>query len=136
MNRNDERDVFTTLGAPRAPDNLKQRVLDAASEALKAAPGWSLWDLLWESRPLRVTWAVAIVGLVVANIVISFPATPQPRAKTATLRGEFKDLQRELDLPSVEVGPRAEALVMGPLRSPTNESESRDDTRKDDEVQS
>lgn len=136
MNRNEERDVLTMFGVPQAPNNLKQRVLEAASEALKEAPGPSLWDFLWESRPLRVTWGVVIVGLVVANVVISFPATPQPRAEIATIRGEFKDLRKELDLPSVEVGPRAEALVMGPLRDPMNESESRDDTREDDEVQS
>jgi hypothetical protein len=134
MNRNDKTDIFATLRIPATPEGVKQRVLNAASEALEKPVRPTLWDVAWGNRLLRSTWALATTGLIVANISISFPASSPQLTKTVTARGQFENLRNELDLPSIVVGPRAEALVMGPRPISTNETESRDDAR-DNEVQ-
>ena len=62
-------DPFAGLHVPRAPEHLKERTMRAATAALSSRP--TVWDRLWESRPLRAGWVVATVGLIIANVVIS-----------------------------------------------------------------
>jgi hypothetical protein len=134
MNQNDEKDMLAGLQAPATPRELKQRVLDAAFEALETTGTPTVWDVLWENRLLRASWAVAIVGLILAHVAISLPATPPRSAATLPPRDQLEDLRGVLDLPSMPVGPRAEALVMGSL--PANEPEPQQPAREEEEVHS
>ena len=69
--RNDE--IFTGMRRPTAPAALRRRALRAArAAASEAAPALRslLADLLWESRPLRWTWATAVVLAVATNLLL------------------------------------------------------------------
>ena len=116
MRQDDDNDVFGPFRVPGTPDGLKHRVIEAASEALRQPARPTTWDLLWESRPLRAAWGVAILGLLVAHVLISLPTSGTPTAGATTGRGQLENLRDELDLPSVEVTPRAEALIMEMLK--------------------
>ena len=68
--------LFAKVEVPGPPDALRARALDAAVEAAAAPRGVGQrvrverrWvERLWLAWPARVAWAVAIGGLVVANI--------------------------------------------------------------------
>jgi hypothetical protein len=135
MSINDDRELLDGFRVPRAPDELEARVLRAATEALASAP--TLWDRLWESRPLRATWGVVTTGLIVANVVVSFPRDSSfgkpPVAESS--REEIEKIRDAIGFTPIEIGPRAEALVMGTGTSEDSESEPREQPR-DNEVQS
>lgn len=130
MNERDDRELFSHLRSPRLPADLKQPVLHGAIRALGEDTPPRVWDRLWESRTLRAAWVVVTMGLIVAHVAISVsPGSARRPSGTETARGQMEDLRGVLDLPSVEISPRAEALVMG-RRARQDESSSRDNTRK------
>ena len=68
MNRNDREDPFAGLRAVRPPQDLAGRVLSVAAGSVE--PRVSIWDRLWHSTPLRVSWAVAVVLLLLAHVTL------------------------------------------------------------------
>jgi RNA polymerase sigma-70 factor, ECF subfamily len=63
--------VLATLQPPEPPRGLQQRVLRGAREALARETGRDVWTRIWESRPLRVAWAWAVVVLVICHVGIT-----------------------------------------------------------------
>ncbi len=68
--------LFTGLRKPTAPLALRERVLDAALR-VEPLPPRSLEDRLFFSRPLRLAWAAAVVGLLAVNLQLG-PVSPVP----------------------------------------------------------
>lgn len=135
MKQTNGREILGAFRTPRAPQDLRRRVLDAGGEAIDRPPETTIWDALWESRVARAAWVVATLALIAAHIGISFPEDSRVAATRAPTRNQMDDLRGELDLPSFEISRTAEARVMGV--SPSRESESRNDPDdpEDNEVQ-
>ena len=56
---------------PPAPDEtIRERVLMPARLALEAPAPPDRWRRLWESRPLRLAWATAVLLLVAAHVLV------------------------------------------------------------------
>lgn len=75
MNRNRQHPLHG-LHPPKAPTGLRQRTLEAAravsTEPITEQPTRSFADRLWASRPLRLAWVLAMVGLLGANLALEF----------------------------------------------------------------
>jgi len=104
MKRQKERHpLFGSLRPPGAPAELRERTLEAA-RAVPAEPvesaepidsqGRSLTDRLWESRRLRLAWALLMVGLLGANLHLeldrraSLPEAARHAVREASARQE------------------------------------------------
>lgn len=68
---------FGDLRPPGAPAGLRRRTLAEAGAAARASAGEAarpgrpgLTDLLWESRPVRLAWALSLAALVGANLYL------------------------------------------------------------------
>ena len=123
MRPDEHSDLFEGLRVPHAPAELAQRVLDAAAECDRALPRPTIWDRLWESRPLRVAWALATLGLLLAHAGLSV-TSDLPRSgedPRVADRRQAREIRELLALPEVEISPRAEASVLGtePRSEPT-----------------
>ena len=128
MKRDKHGDLFEGLRVPRVSAELERRVLDAATRSDRRIPIPTIWDRLWESRPLRVAWGMATLGLLLANVGLSLP-TSAPRSegnmRTADRR-QAREIHELLALPQVEISPRAEARFFGtrPRPEPTEAPDS------------
>jgi len=111
MNRNDRRDPFAGLRAVRPPQDLAGRVLNAAADP--AEPRVSIWDRLWHSTPLRVSWVVAIVLLLLAHMTLG--RVPGSGGSREALAG-IDELEEVFRLPAIEISPRAESIALGGKR--------------------
>jgi hypothetical protein len=134
MTRHRNSDPLQGHRVPAPPAQLERRVLDAATTALRDGPRTVLWNRLWASRPLRLAWALAVIGLLGAHAAMSL-GLPDPPSNTSRLtdRTPSSELREELALPMVEISPRAEALAMGRRsRTPTPESDPSDSTDKNE----
>ena len=119
MNRPDEPNPLTGLRVPAAPEALADRVLCAANQARQPFAVPSIWDRLWNSRPLRLAWAVALLVLLAIHTGLSlFPDSSL--SSTASPRADSRELRALLALPRVEISPRAEALAMGGGSKPSD----------------
>ena len=83
MNKRQPHDPLSGLRVPRAPSELRERVLRAAGR-VEGSRG--IWDRLWESRPLRLAWAVTTIGLLLANAALSLAPGPSPQTNRASMR--------------------------------------------------
>lgn len=114
--KRDRHRPFLALRLPHPPDALRERTLTRARAEARAAaadpaarPGAHragrrpLTDLLWESRPLRLAWAVTLVTLIGVNVSLArrpagpppegaIPATRGPAGGTARSDGELRTL--------------------------------------------
>ncbi len=131
MTQDDRKEIFGTLRVARAPEELKQQALDAAATALDERSERTLWDLLWESRAARVAWAGTTLALIAAHVGLSLPAGSRVDDGAAA-RGQLEQLIDELDLPSVDISPRAEARVMGPPSPAARRPEPNDDNERNE----
>jgi hypothetical protein len=84
---------------PGPPPELRERVLTAARAAAATDQGAGLWHRLWTSRPLRLAWAAAVVGLIIGHSLIgpngpkAPPAGPAlPVAAAAGNAGELAEV--------------------------------------------
>ena len=124
-------DLLEGLRVPRAPAELERRVLDAASAASdRSTMRPTIWDRLWESRPLRVAWGLATLGLLLAHAGLSLApdaSRPGNNARAADRR-QAREIRELLALPRVEISPRAEArfLVTKPRSETTAAPDSSD----------
>jgi hypothetical protein len=109
---NDDREILDhVLGGvlpPEPPYELQARVLREATVALTRRPRWDAWTRLWESRPLRVAWAAAVLALVAANAALPGRRHPEslnadgPPASTAPR--EANELDAIARLPRIDLG--------------------------------
>jgi len=118
MNKSQRDDPLSGLRVPRVPSELRERVLRAAGR-IEGTRG--IWDRLWESRPLRLAWAVTTTGLLLAHAALSLAPGSSPQTNRASVREQSRELGRLLALPRFEISERAEALMGSAAR---NESKS------------
>ncbi len=99
-----KRTPFHDLRSPRAPAALRRRTLEAARQAAAEAsdPPSSrptrprLADRLWTSRPLRLAWALLMLGLLGVNLTLErFVLDPERGARAAEASHRSARLQRD-----------------------------------------
>jgi hypothetical protein len=81
---------FRGLRPPKAPDHLRRRTIAAARTAPDAStnpPGRPLTDLLWESRPLRIGWALLLLLLLGTNVFLDARSSSAPWGSAETASG-------------------------------------------------
>ena len=78
----DTETVLAALEPPGPPDSLRDRALRRAGAALDRPPAQDRWARIYANRPLRAAWAAAVLGLVVANVLL-------PRANRRSGEDEF-----------------------------------------------
>ena len=106
------RRLVSSAGAPEPPGELRERALARAREAW-GRPARDPWRRAWESRPLRLAWAGAVLALAIANIAVrtashaSRGAQPPSAASSGATRGN--ELQAVVALPRL----RAEYVAIG-----------------------
>lgn len=108
---NVERDPATRLLAaieePEPPRGLRGLALAGAAAAGARKPAVDAWRRLWESRPLRLVWAVAVVLLVAANVALRIGPHTRPTTAAAAAasreRAGLKELQAIVELPRIRL---------------------------------
>ncbi len=108
---NVERDPVTRLLAaieePEPPRGLRELALAGAAAAGARKAAVDAWRRLWESRPLRLAWAVAVALLVAANFTIRTGSRARPPAVPAAAaaqeRAGLKELQAIVELPRIRL---------------------------------
>jgi hypothetical protein len=133
MNSRKDRDLLEGLQVPRAPADLEQRVLGAAADAIERDEPPTIWDRLWESRALRLAWASATLGLLLAHAGLALVSrSPESAGDLRSVdRRQAREIHELLALPVVEISPRAEALAMG-SRRPSAKTRPSDGSRSAD----
>jgi hypothetical protein len=104
--------LLSTFAEPEPPQALRERAL-AKARAAWERPALDPWRRAWESRPLRLAWAGAVLALAIANVAVRAAAhasrgaqAPFAAASGAT-RGN--ELQAVVALPRL----RAEYVAIG-----------------------
>lgn len=95
-------DPFDGLRPTRAPESLRERVLDAARQATVDAPTATLWDRLFESRPLRAAWGVLCLVLVAGHVALTDDTQPLDPGSRSLV--DAPELREVLELPPLEAG--------------------------------
>lgn len=99
-------DPFDGLRPSAAPAALRERVLDAARQAALEGQAPTIWDRLFESRPLRAAWGALCLVLVVGHVALTEPTESRlPEARSLVDAPELRDV---LELPrfdGVDFGP-------------------------------
>jgi hypothetical protein len=78
--------LLATLRPPEPAPALQESVLSGARAALTREAARDAWTRVWESRPLRIAWAVAVVVLVICHAGITELRSASARAGTQTAR--------------------------------------------------
>lgn len=107
-----ETDPLSGLRASRAPRELSGPVLEAAREALAARATQTAWDRAWTSRGLRVAWASATVGLLVAHVFVTIVPQRSP-ADEPDRASDVRPVADELN--SIAHLPRIERTALDPI---------------------
>lgn len=123
MKPNDDRDPFRGLAAPRAPSDLRRRVLNAATNATKPAEPQTIWDRIWENPVFGRSWVTLTLGLLVAHAGLTLVSESSDTASElrSAERKQAREVRELLDLPVVEISPRAAALALGGRSRPKKE---------------
>ncbi|OFV83234.1 MAG: hypothetical protein A2Y78_15545 [Acidobacteria bacterium RBG_13_68_16] len=84
--------LLAGLRPPEPPRGLQDKTLRGAGEALAREAGRDFWTRIWESRPLRVAWAVSAGVLVICHIGITeLPSGRAPAARQTALSARDGD---------------------------------------------
>lgn len=132
--------LLAGLAPPKPPRGLEERTVRGAREAMVCEAARDAWTRIWESRPLRIAWAVSVVALVLCHLSITELRSVSGKAGTQTARvaregnGELAAIAR---LPQLDgnarplLGGRAYRLVeepagerMAPAKSKGKENRS------------
>lgn len=115
MKPENDRDLFRGMRAPRTPSDLRQRVLRAATGALESEEPQTIWDRIWESRAVGRSWATVTLGLLVAHAGLALVSDSSDSASDlrSVERRQAREVRQLLDLPAVEISPRAAAVALG-----------------------
>jgi hypothetical protein len=113
----DEIDRFLAeVGPSEPPASLRRQALERADRAWAGATTPDRWRQLWESRPLRLAWATAVLALAVANVTVPPSGVPRPAAvATTSNESRSKELQDAVSLPRL----RMEYVVFDVAGGPT-----------------
>ena len=99
--------LLAAIEEPEPPRGLRGRALAGASAAGARKPAVDAWRRLWESRPLRLAWAVAVVLLLAANVIIrtGSPSHPRTAAPVAASKEheDSRELQAIIELPRIRL---------------------------------
>jgi hypothetical protein len=95
-------DPFDGLRPARAPEALRERVLDAARQAMLEAPAPTIWDRLFESRALRTAWGALCLILVAGHLVLT--EDPQSEGLESRSLVDAPELKDVLELPRLDEG--------------------------------
>jgi len=107
----DDRDPLDGAGPPLPPAELRARVLAAVGPVLAHEPV-GRWTRIWQSRPLRISWAAAMALLALAHVALSLRAprregppvvasVPRDNERAARPRHE-PELARAISLPRID----------------------------------
>lgn len=115
--------LLAAIEEPEPPRALRGRAMAGADEAWARGPVADRWRALWESRPLRLAWAVAVLALVAANVVVRTGSPSHPRIPAAVATSEehrdSRELQAIVELPRIRLHIAgvdvAEGRAAGPL---------------------
>ncbi len=93
---------------PEPPPGLHETVLRNARAALAREVRRDLWTRIWESRPLRLAWASAVLLLVAGNALLALVSRP-PSVQARTPRGHDEaplgdELGAIARLPRIDLG--------------------------------
>lgn len=117
--------IFPGLEPPGPPDPLRDRVLQAAQQALDSSPATDIWTRLWQSRLLRLAWGTCVLVLIVGNVALP----PRPRLAIGTETMLLARLAEDADSELAEIArlPRLleEAMaIFGEVRNVEEEKSS------------
>ena len=104
--------LLSTPAEPEPPQALRERALGKARAAW-VRPARNPWRRVWDSRPLRLAWAGAVLALAIANVAVrtdahaSRGAQVPSAASSGATRGN--ELQAVVALPRL----RAEYVAIG-----------------------
>ena len=118
---------FSGLEASAPPSELREKVLALAREALAEEAVRDVWTQIWESRPLRLAWAVAASFLVIANIrlePVRPPGAAVLRPGVQAAREAARELSAFVALPPIDetvrpLAGRTAADASSPERKPS-----------------
>lgn len=80
---------FSGLRPPRAPAELRGRVLAACAETAARGESDGFLDLLWRSRGARWAWLILVATLLSANLVALRPPAGDSAARRGRLAAGF-----------------------------------------------
>jgi hypothetical protein len=123
---------FAGLTPPDPPAEMREKVLAVARRALAREAVPDVWTRIWESRPLRIAWAVAAVLLVIANVGISMRrpsgravvSRTEARTGAEAEREAARELAAVVALPPIDesvqpLAGRGSADALAPERNPS-----------------
>lgn len=114
--------LFNGLETPEPPAELRDRVLAGSMAALAAEPVADLWTRIWHNRPLRLAWAMVVVALVAAHVVM-IPTAGSHAAPTVTIAALADPADEELaeiaHLPRLRLDARSWAALNAAITYPT-----------------
>ncbi len=107
MSRKPDPDTSPLVAAADSepPALLRARTLARAAEAWAEPARPDPWRRVWESRPLRLAWATAVVALVAANLALpSRPSATGPavRGDALTQAAADRELREVVALPRLK----------------------------------
>ena len=100
--------LLAAVAEEEPPRGLRERALTAANDARPEVEEADPWRRLWESRPLRLAWAIAVALLLAANVVsrTGSPSHPRTAAPVAAAKEhqDSHELQAIVALPGIRLG--------------------------------
>ncbi|ANM30186.1 hypothetical protein ABI59_12280 [Acidobacteria bacterium Mor1] len=138
MSRRELQDPLKGTRVPAPPAALRERVLDSARDALRAAPQITYWDRLWTHPGLRLAWTFSVVALLTAHTALSLQSRHGVAGTTAVVAETEASVDEEfrqiVDLPPFDISPSAAGMAPEnpePLSGP-DPSESQDRRQPED----
>jgi hypothetical protein len=91
------------VGPPLPPSELRARVL-AAAEIAFAHEATGRWTRIWQSRPLRLSWAAAMAFLALAHLALSLKLArrEEPPVSASIRRPGESELDRATSVPRID----------------------------------
>ena len=112
--------LLAAIAEEEPPRALRERAL--ARAAARRPEAADPWRRLWESRPLRLAWAAAVLALVAANVVVRTGSPSHPRNVAPIATSEEHRDSRELhaitELPRIQLGHNGIDVTEGRVAGP------------------
>ncbi len=99
----EDRELFDGFVPSSPPAELRARVLEAVNTGL-AREVAGRWTRIWQSEPLRISWATAVALLVLAHVALSLksPRRQESPASASAPHGGDSELARATSLPAID----------------------------------
>jgi hypothetical protein len=105
-------DLFSGLGVPRPPVELRRRTLAAARAAMAAEPSDDWWTRVWFSPRWRLAWLSAVIVLAAGHLFLSIDGPREAGHRAASLEPEIEELAR---LPRLSFDQQAPSALLATL---------------------